>query len=220
MFAIISKDKIIRVYDVSTGKIRRKIDESIKSAQETQDEKHPDYQLLKLDRIDFDRRISVEKEMEKSMEYLNQLTVEFDENDKILLIPSFFGIKFIEISTGRLVRLIGKHESTERFLKLALYQGKAMKNVSNQASASGTTTNKKEADPTLYCTSFKKNKFYIFSKREPEESEEKGHGINSRGRFYSNIFEKFCNIADSQTSITRGLRKTTSKSSRSRRITK
>jgi len=78
--------------------------------------------------------------------------------------------------------LIGKHESTERFLKLALYQGKAMKNTSNQASLLGTTANKKEGDPTLFCTSFKKNKFYIFSRREPEESEEKGHGINSRGQ--------------------------------------
>ena len=119
--------------------------------------------------------------MEKSMEYLNQITVEFDENDKIIIIPSFFGIKFVDITSGKLVRLMGKHESTERFLKLALYQGKAMKNVSNSASVSGTTTNRKEADPTLYCTSFKKNKFYIFSKREPEDSEEKGHGINSRG---------------------------------------
>jgi len=148
---------------------------------ETQDDKHKDYQLLKLDRIDFERRISVEKEMEKSMEYLNQITVEFDENDKIIIVPSFFGIKFFEISSGKLVRLIGKHESTERFLKIALYQGRAMKNVSNTASVSGTTTNKKEADPTLYSTSFKKNKFYIFSKREPEDSEEKGHGINTRG---------------------------------------
>ena len=30
MFAVIGKDKIVRIYDVSTGKIKRKIDESIK----------------------------------------------------------------------------------------------------------------------------------------------------------------------------------------------
>jgi len=56
---------------------------------------------LKLERIDFDRRISVEKEMEKSMEYLCQISVEFDESDKIIIVPSFFGIKFIDISTGK-----------------------------------------------------------------------------------------------------------------------
>jgi len=30
MFAVMGKDKIIRIFDVATGKIRRKIDESIK----------------------------------------------------------------------------------------------------------------------------------------------------------------------------------------------
>lgn len=30
MFAVIGKDKIVRIFDVSTGKIKRKIDESIK----------------------------------------------------------------------------------------------------------------------------------------------------------------------------------------------
>lgn len=145
---------------------------------------------MKLDRIDFDRRISVEKEMEKSMDYICQMAVDFDETDRILLIPSFFGIKFVDLASGKLLRLIGKHESTERFLKVCVYQGKAMKNTSNQTSIAGTTANKKETDPTLYCTSFKKNKFYIFSKREPEDSEEKGHGINSRGikiLFFGNI---------------------------------
>lgn len=181
IFAIMGKDKIIRIFDVSTGKIIRKIDESIKSAIETQDERHPDYNILKLDRIDFDRRISVEKEMDKSMDYICQMMVEFDETDKIIIIPSFYGIKFVDLASGKLLRLIGKHESTERFLKISLFQGKAMKNTSNTTSISGTTANRKETDPTLYCTSFKKNKFYIFSKREPEESEEKGHGINSRG---------------------------------------
>lgn len=79
------------------------------------------------------------------------------------------------------MRLIGKNESNERFLKVALYQGKPMKNTSNTASIMGTTANKKETDPTIYCTSFKKNKFYIFSRREPEDSEEKGQGLNNRG---------------------------------------
>ena len=65
-----------------------------------------------------------------------------------------------------------------------------MKNNSNTASILGTTANRKEADPTLYSTSFKKNKFYIFSKREPEESEEKGHGINSRGKNYAILYDK------------------------------
>ena len=64
---------------------------------------------------------------------------------------------------------------------MSLYQGKAMKNTNSQGNAQGTSANKKETDPTLYVTSFKKNKFFIFSRREPEDSEEKGIGINNRG---------------------------------------
>lgn len=180
IFCVTGKDKIIRVFDMKTGKIIRRIDESLKSAMETQDEIHPYHKLLKLERIDFDRRISVEKEIEKATEHLYQMSVDFDESDTVLIIPTLFGIKFIEITTGKLLRLIGKSESNERYLKISLYQGKAMKNTSNQTSAQGTTANKKETDPTLYCTSFKKNKFFIFSKREPEDSVEKGLGINNR----------------------------------------
>ena len=82
-----------------------------------------------------------------------------------------------------MLRLLAKHESNERFLKMSLYQGKAMKNIHSQGSAQGASANKKETDPTLYVTSFKKNKFFIFSRREPEDSEEKGIGINNRGYY-------------------------------------
>lgn len=48
-----------------------------------------------------------------------------------------------------------------------------MKNPSGSAGAGGASSQRKDTDPTLYCTAFKKSRFYIFSKREPQDIEDK-----------------------------------------------
>lgn len=101
MFCIIGRDKIVRIFNMKTGKIIRKIDESLKTAIEAQDEQSQYHKIMKIDRIDFDRRISVEKEIEKSMEHLYMMSVDFDENDSTIIIPTMFGIKLIDIKTGK-----------------------------------------------------------------------------------------------------------------------
>lgn len=59
---------------------------------------------------------------------------------------------------------MGKNEH-ERFMRAIFYQGKVMRNPSGSSSTSG---ERKAADPTFFCTSFKKPRFYIFSRRNPE----------------------------------------------------
>lgn len=82
-------------------KIKSSFDESIKAAIESQDDSHPYNKILKLDRLDFDRRISVEKELDKSGEGLCLLDVAWDEGDRILIVPSIFGIKFYDVRSGK-----------------------------------------------------------------------------------------------------------------------
>ena len=53
----------------------------------------------------------------------------FDEADTFLYFGTPVGIKILNIKTGTFVRLIGKVESTERFLQIALYQGKPQKST-------------------------------------------------------------------------------------------
>ncbi len=36
----------------------------------------------------------------------------------------------------------------------------------------GKTSQEREKDPTFVCSAFKKNRFYMFTSREPEEIEE------------------------------------------------
>ena len=108
----------------------------------------------------------MEKEIEISKEHLVNPNVEFDENEEFLIYSSLTGIKFYSISKRQLIKVIGKHEN-EIFLKLALYQGKQMRNPSGGATSEG---ERRRADPTIYATAFKKHRFYIFSKSKPEET--------------------------------------------------
>ncbi len=48
----------------------------------------------------------------------------FDESDTFLYFGTPVGIKIYNIKTEEFVRVISKVESTERFLQIALYQGK------------------------------------------------------------------------------------------------
>ena len=48
--------------------------------------------------------------------------VVFDDSGNFVLYPTLLGIKVVNLVTNRLVRLIGKVENTERFLRIALYQ--------------------------------------------------------------------------------------------------
>ena len=52
---------------------------------------------------------------------------------------------------------------------MALYQGRPLKNPSGNIGHGGKSSQVKQKDPTLYTSAFKKNRFYIFSRREPEE---------------------------------------------------
>jgi hypothetical protein len=50
-------------------------------------------QLLKLDRIDFDRRVAIEKELDKVADGMVNQNVEFDESETIVIYTSLYGVK-------------------------------------------------------------------------------------------------------------------------------
>lgn len=51
-------------------------------------------------------------------------TVGFDESGTFIYFGTPIGIKVVNIRTGKTVRITGKVENTERFLQVALFQGK------------------------------------------------------------------------------------------------
>lgn len=56
--------------------------------------------MTKIDKHDLDKRLSVEREIEKYLELVPQINAQFDETNTYLLYSSLLGIKVIELKTG------------------------------------------------------------------------------------------------------------------------
>ncbi|KAL2608859.1 hypothetical protein R1flu_027432 [Riccia fluitans] len=174
-FVTTSPDRRIRILWFLTGKLRRTYDESLEVAQDLQ---RSDAPLYKLDAIDFGRRIAVEREIEKTEDVPSPNAV-FDESGNFVLYSTLLGVKVVNLYTNNVSRIIGKVENTERFLRIALYQGgSSSKKVKKIPSVVMNANDQHEplTDPTLICCAFKKHRFYLFSRREPEEAEDATKG--------------------------------------------
>eukprot|EP00441_Pelagodinium_beii_P024239 CAMPEP_0197653666 /NCGR_PEP_ID=MMETSP1338-20131121/36622_1 /TAXON_ID=43686 ORGANISM="Pelagodinium beii, Strain RCC1491" /NCGR_SAMPLE_ID=MMETSP1338 /ASSEMBLY_ACC=CAM_ASM_000754 /LENGTH=628 /DNA_ID=CAMNT_0043228867 /DNA_START=41 /DNA_END=1927 /DNA_ORIENTATION=- len=163
------EDGRLRVFRFTTMKMIRAYDESLEMFTAAQSD--PNMSELHLDRFDFGRRIAVEKEMRKSSSLMYQQAV-FDESGNFLVYTSMVGIKVVNIHTNKLVKILGKVEQTERFLALALFQGKPMKKKveAGVSVIEGENDVKEMADPVAIVTAYKKNRFFLFSGREPPET--------------------------------------------------
>lgn len=73
----------------------------------------------------------------------------------------------INTVTNKVARVLGKDE-TLRFLNLSLYQGapakKGLTTLAMAASANPLIQEKATRDPHLFCTAYKRNRFYLFGK--------------------------------------------------------
>jgi peptidylprolyl isomerase domain and WD repeat-containing protein 1 len=89
-------DRQIRIFNFLTGKIHRKYDESLTAAQEMQQAASKTVEAshggVKLDDMEFGRRLAVEKELEKSESRHREKAV-WDESGTFVLYPTLLGIK-------------------------------------------------------------------------------------------------------------------------------
>lgn len=77
------------------------------------------------------------------------------------------------------IKYLGKLENA-RFLHVGLFQGitnkpKAILSMEMKAS-NNPALQVVKYDPTIFCTAYKKNRFYLFTKREPQDT--KGYVLN------------------------------------------
>ncbi|KAJ3190427.1 hypothetical protein HDU85_000723 [Gaertneriomyces sp. JEL0708] len=171
-FATISlQDRHVRVFHFATGKLYRDYDEGLAVVMEMQQKGGQG----KLDDMEFGRRVAVERELESQKGgQSTTINAVFDGSSNFLIYPTILGIKVVNLVTNRVVRLLGKPE-TQRYLHLALYQGvPRKKRVVTIEMAASTNEGLREAekeDPTIYCTGWKRNRFYCFSTREASESD-------------------------------------------------
>ncbi|KAF7730577.1 Peptidyl-prolyl cis-trans isomerase cyp15 [Apophysomyces ossiformis] len=165
-------DRQVRLFKFLTGKIYRKYDESLHIISEMQ---QAGTALYKLDDMEFGRRLAVDKELEKSSQS-QCVNAVFDESGNFVIYATLLGIKVINIRTNKVARLIGKSE-THRFVNVGLYQGaprkKGIYTLAMAASENAAIKESEALDPTLFCTAFKRNRFFLFTRREPYEDDSK-----------------------------------------------
>lgn len=123
--------------------------------------------------MEFGRRMAVERELEKTQECLRYMGMVFDESSNFLLYPTVVGVKVVNILTNRLTKVIGKPENL-RILNLAMFQGRPKKltqaaTTVELEAADNPTLDNVQSDPTLFCTAFKKNRFYLFTRRDADD---------------------------------------------------
>ncbi|KZT37832.1 hypothetical protein SISSUDRAFT_987108 [Sistotremastrum suecicum HHB10207 ss-3] len=167
-------DRQIRVFNFITGKLLRKYDESLSAIQEMQ---QAGTAVYKVEDMEFGRRLAMERELESDEKSMRTINVVWDESGNFVIYPTLLGIKVVNTVTNRVSRLLGKDE-TNRWLDLSLYQGApAKQGISTIALATSDNpllAERAVRDPTLFCTAFKRQRFYMFTTYGPEDA--KGGG--------------------------------------------
>ncbi|KAJ1941651.1 Peptidyl-prolyl cis-trans isomerase cyp15 [Kickxella alabastrina] len=165
-----SANSTICVFKCSSGKLHRKYDESVGSCNAVQHSDESD--KFKLDDMEFGRRLAVENELLRAPAGTKANAV-FDDSTGNLLYSCLLGIKVVNLATNKVVRILGKPES-HRFVQIALVQSTPESNNTRLdlvASANPAAKNI-DIDPTVFCTAFKRNRFYMFTREEPDHSEQ------------------------------------------------
>jgi peptidylprolyl isomerase domain and WD repeat-containing protein 1 len=201
LFSTFSSDKQIRLFDFSKGKLLRKYDESCSAYSATKPAAAAaaaggdtgtggsafNALTAGIDPLELGRRQAMERELEATPASLALSNMVFDESGNFLVFGTLKGIKVVNVVTNKVVRVLGLGESGERFLSVALYQGVPkidsqfmLSRADGEAQASKTVdqTAKPLPDPTIFCSAFKRRRFYCFSRRDPDESTEARDKLN------------------------------------------
>lgn len=166
-FATLSGDRKVCVFKFLTGKLLRVFDESLQQLSSLHQMKQ------QLPNMEFGRRMAIERDMEK-FEALKLEKITFDESGYFVLYPTMLGIKAVNWYTNKCAKVLGKGENL-RALCIALYQSIPNKSKATSAlseASENPALDNIQPDPTLFCTAYKKNRFFIFSQRDPEEATE------------------------------------------------
>ncbi|CCJ30576.1 unnamed protein product, partial [Pneumocystis jirovecii] len=190
-------DQQIRIFVFKTGKMIRKYDESLNMFNKLQ---QSDKNIHKLDDMEFGRRIAIERELINDKFYKLTLNTIFDESGSFIIYPTLL---VVNIYTNCCVRLIGKDESL-RFINLSLYQGTPKKTkrttLAMIASENPLVTESKNIDPILFCSAYKKSRFYMFMKFSESDSTIDRDVFNEKPIQENNLDVETCLLTSTGTS--------------------
>lgn len=164
-FATLSADRKVRVFSFITGKLLRVYDENLVRYTEQQQTAQA------MPNMEFGRRMASERDIEKSNS-LATANIIFDASGHFILYSTMLGIKVVNVETNRCVKILGKGDNI-RPLHLALFQGRVKRSKAaitlEQEASDNPVLNATNNDPILFCTAYKKQRFYLYSRRLPSD---------------------------------------------------
>lgn len=164
-FATTSTDRKVRIFQFLTGKMTRVFDESLARVAEAQQSNHA------IPNMEFGRRMNNEKDIDKTDSLLFNNIV-FDISGHFILYSTMIGIKLVNIETNKCIKVLGKSDNI-RPLNIALFQGKVKKSTASTTLEQEGSENPVMAlatnDPIVFCTAYKKQRFYLYSRRLPSD---------------------------------------------------
>jgi peptidylprolyl isomerase domain and WD repeat-containing protein 1 len=154
-------DRKIRIFDFSSAKLTRTYDESIETLTILQQAATPGAKIADLE---FGRRMAIETSLDQAA--LQKANIIFDETGNFIIFGTLSGIKILNLSSNKIVRILGKEE-TIRPMHLAVYQGapakKGVMTVEMAASSNPLLEEAQARDPMIICTAADKPRFYMFT---------------------------------------------------------
>ena len=159
-FAVTTSSGFVKIFRLHDGKLVKSIDETLDTLMVAQND--PLQRVLHLEASDFAARV----EREGSLSGVVTDSIVFDASGELLIYATIVGIKVVHWRSNQLLTVLGKVESSERFVNLALFQGRGKLKI-REMTAGG--AGELEADPTLVCTALDKERFYLFTQRLPGE---------------------------------------------------
>eukprot|EP01060_Flectonema_neradi_P038831 TRINITY_DN8282_c0_g1_i1.p1 TRINITY_DN8282_c0_g1~~TRINITY_DN8282_c0_g1_i1.p1 ORF type:complete len:638 (+),score=94.63 TRINITY_DN8282_c0_g1_i1:64-1977(+) len=177
MFAVTTAACLIYIFNFQTAKRMRVYSETIDDARMLQ--QNATTEKLILDELDFGKRTAAEQDLQNTIlsrqEFIPPRNVVFDRTNNFILYSSLQGIKVVNLKTHRLERLLAKYENTDQFLSLALFQGNTAGNQQFQELIGDSVLKQgKEDDPTVFAIAWRRPRFFLITKREPDDDKSKG----------------------------------------------
>ena len=170
LFWVITDSLIVNVFNTKSAKIITEIN------MVSDEVKDLLTKFTSIDKTEFSKKAKVEEEFLEKLksDFKQKIKLDFDESETLLIFPTSFGIAIFDITQGVFCRLVGSREKLDLTVGICVFQGEKFSNNKGVIGSGGVSSQMKESDPLILSWCFKKQKFCLYSKRQPEVEVKKG----------------------------------------------
>ena len=163
-FGVLTALGSLKIFRLADCKLVKAFDETLDTLLVAQND--PLQKAVHVEARDLGARLEREETVQLTTPTMDSMV--FDQSGDLLFYATIVGIKLLDWKRNKLVTVLGRVEGSERFVNVALYQGQPKMRIQELTGGSDSGP-LMETDPTLVCTAFDRERFFLFTKRLPGE---------------------------------------------------